>query len=104
MYLSRGRFSLVRNVKPKQGKKVRRVAKILPYNPSEHDESLREYDMLKSVRQEHIVKMHEAFLYNGFVVLILEKLYGENVARSLSLKSKYNEHHVSSIIKQVWTL
>ena len=35
------------------------------------------------------------------MVLVLEKLYGENVARSLSLKNKYNEHQVSAIIKQV---
>jgi hypothetical protein len=35
------------------------------------------------------------------VALVLEKLYGENVARSLSLKNKYNEYMVTSIVKQV---
>jgi len=97
----RGRFTIVRNVKPKEGKKVKRVAKIIPFNPANADESLREYEMLKSVRQEHIVRLHEAFLYNDCVVLVLEKMYGENVCRSLSLKNKYNEHQVSTIIKQV---
>ena len=57
--------------------------------------------MLKSVRQEHIVRLHEAYMFNGFVVLVFEKLYGENVVRSLSLKNRYNEHTVSVIIKQV---
>jgi len=57
--------------------------------------------MLKSVRQEHIVRLHEAFLFNGFVVLVFEKLYGENVVRSLSLKNRYNEQTVTVIIKQV---
>jgi len=57
--------------------------------------------MLKSVRQEHIVRLHEAYLFNDFVILVFEKLYGENVVRSLSLKNRYNEHTVSVIIKQV---
>ena len=64
-------------------------------------ESLREYEMLKALRQEHIVRLHEAYLHNDFVVLVLEKLYGENVVRSLSLKNRYNEHTVTVIIKQV---
>ena len=85
-------------MKPKEGKKVRLVAKIIP---EEDSDSLREYEMLKSVRQEHIIRMHEAFQHNGFVTLVFDKLYGENVARSLSLKNKYNENQVSGIMKQV---
>lgn len=51
--------------------------------------------------QENIVRLHEAYLCGEIVTLVYEKLYGEHVARSLSLKNKYNEQHVSSIIKQV---
>ena len=98
---SRGRFSLVRNARPRQGKKVKRVAKIFPYDKAKHEDSMREYEMLKGLRQEHIVRMHEAYFWNDHVILVFEKLYGENVARSLSLKNKYSEHQVSSIIKQV---
>ncbi|ELU05513.1 hypothetical protein CAPTEDRAFT_229047 [Capitella teleta] len=94
----RGRFTLIRNVKPKSGKKVKRVAKIIP-NSSE--DALREYEMLKDIRQQRIIRLHEAYLWNDFVFLVSEKLYGENVARSMSLKNKYNEHQVSSIVKQV---
>ena len=99
--LCRGRFTLIRNVKPKEGTRVHRVAKVIPYSDNTKEDSLREFEMLKSLRQEHIVRMYEGFLYNGFCVLILEKLYGENVARSLSLKNKYNEYQVTGIIKQV---
>ena len=35
------------------------------------------------------------------VVLVMEKLYGENVVRTLSLKSKYNEQQVSYVMRQV---
>ena len=97
----RGRFSLVRNVQSKDGSKAKRVAKISVYNSEKPVDSLREYEMLKAVRQEHIVRLHEAFLFNGFVVLVFEKLYGENVVRSLSLKNRYNENTVTVIIKQV---
>ena len=55
----------------------------------------------QNVRQEHVVRLFEAFVHEGFVFLVFEKLYGENVARSLSLKHKYTEYQVSSIIKQV---
>ena len=47
------------------------------------------------------MRLFEAFVHEGFVFLVFEKLYGENVARSLSLKHKYTEYQVSSIIKQV---
>ena len=99
-FSTRGRFTLVRNVKPKEGKKVRRVAKVIPYKDASKEDDLREYEMLKSMRQEHIIRMYEAYLYRDFCVLVLEKLYGENVARSLSLKNKYTEHHITKIMKQ----
>lgn len=81
--------------------RIKRVAKIIPYDSSDPEESMREYEMLKTLRQEHIIRLHEAFLHRDFVILVFEKLYGENVARSLSLKNKYDEHLVSAIIKQV---
>jgi len=104
--VGRGRFSLVRNVQTKDGggggsKACKRVAKISVYDASKSDESLCEYEMLKALRQEHVVRLHEAFLFDGFVVLVLEKLYGENVVRSLSLKNRYNEHTVTVVVKQV---
>jgi len=101
MLACRGRFSLVRNVQSKDGSKAKRVAKISVYNAYRSDESLREYEMLKAVRQEHVVRLHEAFVHDEFVVLVFEKLYGENVVRSLSLKNRYNEHTVTVVVKQV---
>lgn len=97
----RGRFSIVRNVQPKEGKKANRVAKITTFNPASPKDSLQEYEMLKSVNQEQVVRLYEAFVWNDFVFLIFEKLYGENVVRSISLKNKYDEYMVTSIIKQV---
>ena len=46
-------------------------------------------------------QLYEAYIFEDHMILILEKLYGQNVARSLSLKNKYNEYQVSAIIKQV---
>lgn len=97
----RGRFSVVRNVEPKEGSKIKRVCKITEYNPSNPVGSLREYDMLKCVNQEHIIRLYEAYLSDDFVYLVFEKLYGENCVRSISLKNKYDEYLVTHIIKQV---
>lgn len=57
--------------------------------------------MLKSVNQEHIVRLHEAYLHDDFLFLAFEKLFGENCVRSISLKNKYDEYLASHIIKQV---
>lgn len=123
----RGRFTLIRNVKPLGGGKTRHVAKIIPYDHRRKADSLREYEMLKDISKfsmfvtvtqcrttpislanyicdaemDRIVRLFEAYHHNDYVVLVLEKLYGENVVRSLSLKNKYNEQHVVSIVKQV---
>ena len=97
----RGCFSLVRDVDSKHGAKSRRVAKISTYDPTKPEDGLREFEMLKAVRQEHVIRLHEAFLYNDFLVLVIEKMYGESVARSLSLKNRYNEQTVTEVIKQV---
>ena len=94
---------MVRDVDSKDGMKPRRVAKVSVYDSTKASDSLREFEMLKAVRQEHVVKLHEAFLFNDFVILVFEKLYGESVVRSLSLKNKYNEHVVTEVIKQVRT-
>ena len=39
-----------------EGKKVKRVAKVMSYDKNKPDD-LREYEMLKSVKQEHIVQV-----------------------------------------------
>ena len=104
----RGRFSVVRNVRLRddvcggaRGGGRARVAKVIAYSEARRAECLREYDMLRGVRQQNIVRMRETFVHDDCVILILDKLYGENVARSLSLKNRYSEYHVTSVIKQV---
>ena len=56
---------------------------------------------MRFIFQEHIVRLYEAYQNDTSVVLVFEKLFGENVARSLSLKNRYSEQQVSAIIKQV---
>lgn len=77
------------------------VAKATKYDAESAGESLREYDMLKCVSQENIVLLQEAYVWQGHVVVLYERLFGENVVRSLSFKNKYDEYVVTTIIKQV---
>ncbi|CAD5121391.1 DgyrCDS9913 [Dimorphilus gyrociliatus] len=98
----RGRYSLIRDCSNKTGSQNdKRVVKIVSYDEWKHEDCLREYEMLKAVRQEHIVRLFEAYLYKDFLFLVLEKLSGENIARTLSLRNKYTEYHVTSVMKQV---
>lgn len=77
------------------------VGKVTEYDSKNPGESLREFDMLKSIKQGHIIKMLDGYVWGGCVVLTFEKLFGESVVRSLSFKNRYDEHTVTSIIKQV---
>ncbi len=43
----RGRFTIVRNTRSKQGSREKRVAKILPFDSLKRADSLREFEMLK---------------------------------------------------------
>ncbi|ESO11851.1 hypothetical protein HELRODRAFT_71319, partial [Helobdella robusta] len=100
---ARGQFSLLMNAELNipgcTSKQI--VVKITEYNKLSPGECLREYDMLKMVNQERITQMVAAFVWKECIVLAFEKLYGENVVRSLSFKNKYDEHTVTTIIKQV---
>ena len=77
------------------------VGKVTKYDSASPGESLREFDMLKGVCQENIVLLHEAFVWQGHVVMVCERLFGENVVRSLSFKNKYDEYTITTILKQV---
>ncbi|CAH1789060.1 unnamed protein product [Owenia fusiformis] len=99
--LWRGKFSIIRNCHPIDGSSKQRAAKISLFNSEKEKECLQEYEVLKLVRQEHIVRLLEAFQTTEYVCLIFEKLHGEDVTRYLSFKTKYTEELVSKVIRQV---
>ena len=70
LFARRGRFTLVRNVKQTSAAggmtsaAAGLVAKISLHKASREEESLREYNILKAMKQQNIVRMHEAYLHN----------------------------------------
>ena len=62
-----GRHTVLRNAHRKEDSSQRRrefVAKLSQMNYAKEAESLREFDALKSIRQQNIARMHEAFVHD----------------------------------------
>ena len=78
MFISRGRFTVLRNAHRKQdsvkggagalagANKSKRefVAKLSQMNYAKEAESLREFEALKNIRQQNIARLHEAFIHD----------------------------------------
>ena len=60
-----------------------------------------EFETLRQLRHERIVKSLAAFSQNEQITLILESLEAGHIAHFLSLRRKYSENIVSSVIRQV---
>uniref|UniRef100_A0A0B7API1 Obscurin n=2 Tax=Arion vulgaris TaxID=1028688 RepID=A0A0B7API1_9EUPU len=62
---------------------------------------LREYEILKTLRHEHVVYLSDAFRTVDYIHLVLHYREGEHIARHLSQGRKYTENTVASVIRQV---
>ncbi|XP_064646394.1 muscle M-line assembly protein unc-89-like isoform X2 [Lineus longissimus] len=65
------------------------------------EDALREYNILKGLRQERICQLFEAYQTANKVTLILEPLSGEELIRGLCFKNKYTEETVCHVIRQL---
>ncbi|XP_074662623.1 protein Obscurin-like [Tubulanus polymorphus] len=95
-----GHFNVVVNCRSKT-KNKEYIAKILGYNVDTKDSILREYHILKALNHHRVVQLFEAYITDKQLVLIFEKLQGEEVTRAISFKTRYNEETVCRIIRQV---
>ncbi|XP_013394705.1 obscurin-like [Lingula anatina] len=98
--LWRGNFSVVRSCGRKD-MPATLAAKIIAYTPSNRSQVLHEFEILKTLNQERIVRLHEAFTTPDHLILIMDRLYGENILQFLSYKNKYTEETVAKVMRQV---
>ncbi|CAG5119205.1 unnamed protein product, partial [Candidula unifasciata] len=62
---------------------------------------LQEFNILKSLRHERLVRLFAGYTSADFVHLVLEYTEGDHIARHLSERRKYSENTVASVIRQV---
>lgn len=59
------------------------MAKIIPYTQENKKEVLKEYEILKSLHNEKIMALHEAYVTPRYVVLVAENCSGKELLHSL---------------------
>ena len=93
----RGRFGELKECTSKKTSK-RCLVKCVP---SALSEGQHEFDILKTVLHETVLRLLTAFSTKSTLYLIFEGAPGEHAAQRLSLRRRYSEDAVACIIRQV---
>lgn len=83
LFLARGRFGVVRECRENATGKIF-MAKIVPYSQENKQDVLKEYEILKSLRNEKVMALHEAYVTPRYLVLVAEYCTGKELLHSLT--------------------
>ncbi|KAM6893731.1 striated muscle preferentially expressed protein kinase-like [Xenentodon cancila] len=96
----RGRFGVLRECRENATGKIY-MAKIIPYSQENKQEVLKEYEILKSLHNEKIMALHEAYVTPRYLVLVSEYCTGKELLYSLIDRFRYSEDDVVGYLVQV---
>ncbi|KAM9820848.1 LOW QUALITY PROTEIN: striated muscle preferentially expressed protein kinase-like [Neosynchiropus ocellatus] len=97
---SRGRFGVVRECRENATGKIY-MAKIIPYSKENKANILKEYEILKLLRNEKILTLHEAYVTPRYLVLVEEYCTGKELLYSLIDRFRYSEDDVVGYLVQI---
>ncbi|CAN9498115.1 unnamed protein product [Ophioblennius macclurei] len=97
---ARGRFGVVRECRENSTGKIY-MAKIIPYTQENKQEILREYEILKSLHNEKVMALHEAYVTPRYLVLVAEYCTGKELLYSLIDRFRYSEDDVVGYLVQI---
>ncbi|XP_056157045.1 striated muscle preferentially expressed protein kinase [Lampris incognitus] len=95
----RGRFGVIRECRENSTGKVY-MAKIIPYNQENKPAVLKEYEILKSLHNDRIMALHEAYVTPRYLVLVVEYCTGKELLYSLVDRFRYSEDDVVGYLVQ----
>ncbi|XP_039998071.1 striated muscle preferentially expressed protein kinase isoform X2 [Xiphias gladius] len=97
---ARGRFGVIRECRENATGKIY-MAKIVPYSPENKPEVLKEYEILKSLHNEKVMALHEAYVTPRYLVLVAEYCTGKELLYSLIDRFRYSEDDVVGYLVQI---
>ncbi|XP_076011349.1 striated muscle preferentially expressed protein kinase-like [Genypterus blacodes] len=97
---ARGRFGVVRECRENATGKIF-MAKIVPYNKENKQNILREYEILKSLHNEKVMALHEAYVTPRYLVLVADNCTGKELLYSLIDRFRYSEDDVVGYLVQI---
>uniref|UniRef100_A0A3Q1J257 non-specific serine/threonine protein kinase n=1 Tax=Anabas testudineus TaxID=64144 RepID=A0A3Q1J257_ANATE len=97
---ARGRFGVIRECRENATGKIY-MAKIIPYSQENKQEILKEYEILKSLHNEKVMSLHEAYVTPRYLVLVAEYCTGKELLYSLADRFRYSEDDVVLYLVQI---
>ncbi|XP_053170241.1 striated muscle preferentially expressed protein kinase-like [Scomber japonicus] len=97
---ARGRFGVIRECRENTTGKIY-IAKIVPHNQENKQEVLKEYEILKSLHNEKVMALHEAYVTPRYLVLVAEYCSGKELLHSLIDRFRYSEDDVVGYLVQI---
>ncbi|CAJ1086795.1 LOW QUALITY PROTEIN: striated muscle preferentially expressed protein kinase [Xyrichtys novacula] len=97
---SRGRFGVVRECRENSTGKIY-MAKIIPYSQEDKQAILKEYEIMKSLHNDKIMALHEAYVTPRYLVLVAEYCTGKELLYSLVDRFRYSEDDVVGYLVQI---
>ena len=73
----------------------------MPFTKETHVAIKREFEILKTLRQLHIITVFDAYIMKEFCYVIFEHLSGLNIIQYLCLQKSYKEEIVARVVKQI---
>ncbi|XP_036426451.1 striated muscle preferentially expressed protein kinase isoform X2 [Colossoma macropomum] len=97
---ARGRFGVIRDCRENATGRMF-MAKIVCYDQENKQTVIQEYEILKSLHNERIMALHEAYVTPRYLVLITECCMGKEILYSLTDRFRYSEDDVVGYIVQI---
>ncbi|KAM6958556.1 LOW QUALITY PROTEIN: striated muscle preferentially expressed protein kinase-like [Tautogolabrus adspersus] len=97
---ARGRFGVIRECRENSTGKIY-MAKIIPYSQEDKQGILKEYEILKSLHNEKVMALHEAYVTPRYLVLVAEYCTGKELLYSLIDRFRYSEDDVVGFLVQI---
>uniref|UniRef100_A0A673VRJ5 non-specific serine/threonine protein kinase n=1 Tax=Salmo trutta TaxID=8032 RepID=A0A673VRJ5_SALTR len=97
---ARGRFGVVRECRENATGHVF-MAKIVPYDQETKKSILQEYEILKSLHNDKVMTLHEAYVTPRYLVLVAEYCTGKELLHSLIDRFRYSEDDVVCYLVQI---
>ncbi|MEQ2261621.1 hypothetical protein XENORESO_012845 [Xenotaenia resolanae] len=97
---ARGRFGVIRECRENATGKIY-MAKIIPYSQESKRGVLKEYEILKSLHNEKIMALHEAYVTPRYLVLVAEYCTGKELLYTLTDRFRYSEDDVVCYLVQI---
>ncbi|XP_062853709.1 striated muscle preferentially expressed protein kinase, partial [Trichomycterus rosablanca] len=97
---ARGRFGVLRDCRENATGKMF-MAKIVCYDQETKQSVIQEYEIFKSLHNDRIIALHEAYVTPRYLVLITEYCMGKEILYSLTDRFRYSEDDVVGLLVQI---